>query len=796
MAEDIANQEVDTELTDNGADFQAPYPGDKSMPQWDTGGLIDAPKFTFKKWIGMLGPGLILGGAAIGGGEWLVGPQVTAQYGGALLWLATFSIIGQVIYNLEISRYTLYSGEPIFTGKFRTHPGKKFWTACYLILDAGSIFPYLAMTAAIPLFAALFGLVPTPEDGEAMIDLFGMELSHAATVKTFGLTIFAVALIPLIFGGKIHVALKWVMGFKIVTVMGFLLILAIGWSSVGTWTEIFTGFVKVGTVPIERVDDMNGNGQLDEGEDWDGDGVLDVVEPQFNFFKGSTVALFDNATLDDGKVQLDSAELDVLADDGEWVTQVLAHDDGRLEAVPAQSFWSELTGANYEGAGTVYDVLSIDSKNQSDIAPSVILKEGDSAIGLDINRDGKVDAGEPLALASAMKTTIDISIDLNPHTDNVIEMTASYEVGAGKGFYHDVLELEEKAGLEVSGTFPLRFDNVGKGFVDIDGDEERDGAGVANIFDSLFSGEGFPKIDWALIASLSALVAISGSGGLSNTPISNYTRDEGWGMGHHVGAIPSVVGGLEISLSHQGTVFNPDAPGAMPRWRRWFKHVMRDQLVIWLPACFIGLALPSMLSVEFLDRGVTVPDKWVAATMTADGVASAVAGIEIPDNISDLSDAERGDLETQVEEARQEGLGKTFWFLTIFCGFLVLAPSMSTSADGIIRRWVDVFWTTSDKLRSMPPEEIRMVYFKVLACYALFGFVMLGFFKPDTLLKIATTIYNYALGISCLHTVYVNRSLLPKKLQPRKSVWLALVFFGVFFLFIALVSTLAQLDVI
>ena len=680
MAEDMANQEVATELTDNGVDFQAPYPGDKSMPQWDTGGLIDAPKFTFKKWIGMLGPGLILGGAAIGGGEWLVGPQVTAQYGGALLWLATLSIIGQVIYNLEISRYTLYCGEPIFTGKFRTRPGKSFWTICYLILDAGSIFPYLAMTAAIPLFAALFGLVPTPEDGEAMINLFGMELSHAATVKTFGLTIFAVALIPLIFGGKIHVALKWVMGFKIVTVMGFLLILAIGWSSVGTWTEIFTGFVKVGTVPVERVDDMNGNGILDAGEDWDGDGVLDVVEPKFVAGDSSVVA----------------------------------------------------------------------------------------SIQVDVNPDDDIGPG------------------------NLTEVTIRDDAGD----YLDKITVAESVGGLAVGEYFVRFDNDGNGFIDIDGDDERDGASVSNILSDVLSGKGFPDIDWALIASLSALVAISGSGGLSNTPISNYTRDEGWGMGHHVGAIPSVVGGLEISLSHQGSVFNPDAPGAMPRWRRWFKHVMRDQLVIWMPACFIGLALPSMLSVEFLDRGVTVPDKWVAATMTADGVASAVAGIEIPDNISDLSDAERSDLETKVEDARQEGLGKTFWFLTIFCGFLVLAPSMSTSADGIIRRWVDVFWTTSDKLRSMPPEEIRMVYFKVLACYALFGFVMLGFFKPDTLLKIATTIYNYALGISCLHTVCVNRSLLPKKLQPRKAVWLALLFFGVFFLFIALVSTLAQLDVI
>ena len=44
MAEDISNQEVGTELTDNGTDFVAPYPGDQSMPQWDTAGLVDAPK--------------------------------------------------------------------------------------------------------------------------------------------------------------------------------------------------------------------------------------------------------------------------------------------------------------------------------------------------------------------------------------------------------------------------------------------------------------------------------------------------------------------------------------------------------------------------------------------------------------------------------------------------------------------------------------------------------------------------------------------------------------------------------
>ena len=277
MADAPDSYEVDAELTQNSEGFQAPWPGDQTMPQWDSAGLPDAPKFTIKKWAGMLGPGLILGGAAIGGGEWLVGPEVTAKYGGALLWLATLSIIGQVIYNLEISRYTLYCGEPIFTGKFRSKPGSRFWMPVYMALDLGSVFPYLALTAAIPLFAALAGIVPDPEDSTKMQTFLGIELSHYFWIRAMGVGIFITALVPLIFGGKILVALKWVMGLKIILVLGFLLVLAIGWSSWGTWVEIGTGFFKVGTVPTVLAEDVNMNGILDAGEnDWDGDEVADV----------------------------------------------------------------------------------------------------------------------------------------------------------------------------------------------------------------------------------------------------------------------------------------------------------------------------------------------------------------------------------------------------------------------------------------------------------------------------------------------------------------------------------------
>ena len=175
-------------MPDGKTNFKAPHPGSPEMPRWDTGELIDAPRFTWKNWFALLGPGLVLGGASIGGGEWLLGPRVTALYGGSLLWLATLSILGQVIYNIEISRYTLYTGEPIFTGKFRMLPGPRFWVLAYLFLDFGSVFPYLAANAATPVATLLKGgVVPNPaaDSGDFWL------------MKVLGYLIFLLALVPI-----------------------------------------------------------------------------------------------------------------------------------------------------------------------------------------------------------------------------------------------------------------------------------------------------------------------------------------------------------------------------------------------------------------------------------------------------------------------------------------------------------------------------------------------------------------------------------------------------------------------
>lgn len=614
-----AASDPDVTTDDEVAATESCHAGSTMMPAWNVGELPEPPRFSTRDWAGLLGPGLVMAGAAIGGGEWVSGPLVTARYGGSLLWLATLSILGQVIYNVEISRYTLYTGEPIFTGKFRVLPGPIFWMALYLLLDFGSVFPYLASNAATPLAAILLGhIADADRPGPAQIfgwtaQLGSLVVTEKLLMQILSYVMFFTGVLPLLVGGKIYNSVKVIMSIKIFFVFGFLLFLAFFFSSPSTWIEIGSGFFKFGNVPIVRGEDLNGNGILDPGEDWDGDGHLDVLEQR--------------------------------------------------------------------------------------IKPTI-----------DSDGDGKPDRWE------------------DHNGDGVVDSLDKFE--------------------------------------DVDGDGYYDGDNVTNVFVDLATGKGFPAIDWTVIGILGAMAAISGSGGLTNTTVSAYTREQGWGMGRHVGAIPSLFGGHKLQLSHSGTVFRVTAE-SLVRWRKWVAHVWRDQAIVWMPGCFVGLGLPAMLSIVFLRRGTDV-DEWQAAAMTAQGV---------------------GD---RVGEMWGSFFVGPFFYMTLACGVLVLWPSVVSSIDGFLRRWVDVIWVGLPAVRKWDPRHIGTLYSSVLLTYAVFGAVILYFGKPKTLLEITTTFYNFALGVSCWHALAVNTLLLPKELRPRLASRIGLILAGMFFFGLGVMMTLAK----
>ena len=104
-------------------------------PNFEVTDLPEPPRdLNLKKLFAILGPAVIALGGTIGGGEWLVGPSLFVKWGLALLWITTISALLQVFLNLEMTRYTLYTGEPITVGFMRLKPGKAFWGWLFTIV--------------------------------------------------------------------------------------------------------------------------------------------------------------------------------------------------------------------------------------------------------------------------------------------------------------------------------------------------------------------------------------------------------------------------------------------------------------------------------------------------------------------------------------------------------------------------------------------------------------------------------------------------------------------------------------
>ena len=199
------------------------------LDAWRKAELPRAPEPKGFGWFAAVGPGIIVLGAAIGSGEFLLGPAALVKYGLSLFWVIGVAVTLQTLFNLEIMRYTLATGEPIFTGFMRTRPHSTFWAWFYCILyflQTG--WPGWAGTAAGAVFFLFAKRLPAPE-----------ELS---TVNLIGVGLFLLCGAFLLVGRRIERTLEllnWVMIAVILVGLGTLAIMLVPGS---TWLAALAGF--------------------------------------------------------------------------------------------------------------------------------------------------------------------------------------------------------------------------------------------------------------------------------------------------------------------------------------------------------------------------------------------------------------------------------------------------------------------------------------------------------------------------------------------------------------------------
>lgn len=206
------------------------------LPPWGSAALPEPPAFTFRNVIRTIGPGVIGLGVAIGGGEWLLGPAVVVTQGPGLLWLTIVAVLLQAVLNLEMGRYTLYTGEPIMNGFMRTWPGPGFWGWTYAGLTFLQLgWPAIALSAATAGAALFLGRIPGSQD--------------SGLVLLLGYATFGACLVVISAGKKVERTVEWVMRFMVVWIFLYLLLVDVTTVSGENWVRIFKGLGSFGNIP-------------------------------------------------------------------------------------------------------------------------------------------------------------------------------------------------------------------------------------------------------------------------------------------------------------------------------------------------------------------------------------------------------------------------------------------------------------------------------------------------------------------------------------------------------------------
>jgi hypothetical protein len=198
------------------------------LDPWKIAELPDPPRPKGLGWLAAVGPGIIVLGVSIGSGEFLLGPAVFVQYGLSLLWVVTVAVFFQTIFNTEVMRYTLATGEPLVTGFMRTAPSATLWAWFYVGLYFFQVgWPAWAANAAGAIFFLFAGRLA--------------QTSDAGAIQAIGIVAFLSCVVVLSVGRRIERTLELVNWALVITIMVGFSVLAAFFVPWGTWLAAVTG---------------------------------------------------------------------------------------------------------------------------------------------------------------------------------------------------------------------------------------------------------------------------------------------------------------------------------------------------------------------------------------------------------------------------------------------------------------------------------------------------------------------------------------------------------------------------
>lgn len=191
---------------------------------------VDLPEKQLPFWK-IAGPGAILVGLSIGAGEIVIWPRIAAEYGASMVWAAVFGVFLQLWINFEVGRWTIATGETVFTGYSRIWRG--FGPLFILLIVIGWIAPGWARESG----AALKALIFNPK----------WQADNFLGSDTFWTIITFAAASLILFGPKlVYKSVENTVEVLVAVVTIGLILVAIMVGSLDKWKELGAGIINIG----------------------------------------------------------------------------------------------------------------------------------------------------------------------------------------------------------------------------------------------------------------------------------------------------------------------------------------------------------------------------------------------------------------------------------------------------------------------------------------------------------------------------------------------------------------------